>query len=174
VADPSPRARPAYQPVTAPPSLMMGPICQLPLPPNSLCSMPACPRRPNSRRWTGQPSPPRATRRLRCTVASHRRCSSRDVVPGARRRSLAVSAPLAELTWPKARRLDPNVALPTSMPMCAVWPCPAPPPVQCTRANDVRTNSFSVVSMQISCHCPPRCTPTPACARSRCPSTTEH
>jgi hypothetical protein len=33
-------------------------------------------------------------------------------MPRARRRSLAPPSPLAELTWPKERRLDPDVALP--------------------------------------------------------------
>jgi hypothetical protein len=129
---PSPRSRPACQPLTTPSSLADGARLLAPSSPkfpllrprvSSLAKFPA----------TGRP-PITTTRhkvahvfacrlepscRLRCAVASHHRfsaaafrCSSQDATPGARRRSLMLPAPLAELTWSKVCRLDPDIALP--------------------------------------------------------------
>jgi hypothetical protein len=48
------------------------------------------------------------------------------------------------------------------------------PPIQLTTPTPTYgQNSFGVVSMQIPCHCPPRCTPVPARARSHCSTTAE-
>jgi hypothetical protein len=62
-ADPGPSLR-----VSQPASSLTR--CQLPLPPNFLCSAPVCPRQPNSRRRAGHPSPPHATRKPTCSPAA--------------------------------------------------------------------------------------------------------
>jgi hypothetical protein len=106
----------------------MGPACQLSLPPKFpllrvRVSSPATRHHPTPQGgprvrlppWAvvsaavgrGVPSP------LRRWSAATCHCSSRDAAPGARRRSLVPPAPLAELMWPKARRLDLGIALAT-------------------------------------------------------------
>jgi hypothetical protein len=65
-------------------------------------------------------------------------------------------APLAELTWAKTHHLDLSVALLAHAcsrvgAMRATWPCPAPPPVQRTRANGILTLSTSLHACTRAC-----------------------
>jgi hypothetical protein len=85
-------------------------------------------RRPNCRRRADHSSPPRATRvpacapappepshQLWCAMMSHHHCHPSLLQPGCPRQELSdevikQASPLAELSQPKARRLDPGVA----------------------------------------------------------------